>query len=66
MLRRFLLVGVAVVVPPGPGSLTQLVAGSSVALVYLVIQVFARPYKTLSDDSVALVSSFSLVTLFLR
>ena len=50
-------------IPPGPGSLPQLVAGSSVALVYLMIQFHVRPYRTLSDDFVAIVSSFSLVTL---
>ena len=38
----FLLVGVAVIIPPAAGSLTQLMFGSTVSLVYLMIQMQVR------------------------
>lgn len=61
-LRRFLLVGMAVVI--WPGSLTQLSVGTSVALVFLTVQMQARPFRRTTDDFVALSSSLSLVVLF--
>jgi membrane protease YdiL (CAAX protease family) len=65
VLRRFLLVGVACVVPPAPGSVTQLVFGATVSITFLVIQAQTQPYKRITDDFVALASSIALVTLFL-
>ena len=59
----FLLVGIAVVIKPG--SLLQVILGLLFALIYLVIQHQLGPYKTLTDNFVALTSSFSVVVLFL-
>lgn len=62
VLRRFLLVGVAVLV--SPGSITQLVVATVVSLVYLIVQMQARPFRVLSDDFIAMGTGFSLVALF--
>ena len=48
-----------------PGSLLQVMLGLLFALIYLVIQHQLGPYNTLTDNFVALTSSFSLVVLFL-
>ena len=63
VLRRFLLVGVAVLI--SPGSLTQLTLGAIVALAYLMVQMQARPFRHTSDVFVALTCSLSLNVLFL-
>ena len=63
MMRRFLLVGVAVIVQQG--SLIQSILAVLISLLYLVIQLQMGPYIHLSDDFVALASSFSLTVLFL-
>ena len=62
MLRRFLLVGVAVVI--SPGSLTQLAVGTVVSLAHMMVQIQARPHRHTSDVFVALSASLSLVVLF--
>ena len=57
--RKFLLLGVACVVVPG--TLLQLVLGETIALVYLVLQMQARPFLALSDGFFAMGCSFCLV-----
>ena len=61
-LRRFVLVGVAVVC--WSGTLTQLSIGASVTLVFLIVQMQARPLRQTSDEFVSLSASFALVLLF--
>ena len=63
VLRRFLLVGVAVLI--SPGSLVQLVFGSLTSSLFLVLQVQAAPFKSKVDATLALMTSISLVILFL-
>jgi len=63
VLRRFLLVGVAVLI--SPGSLVQLIFGSLTSSLFLVLQVQAAPFKSKVDASLALMTSTSLVILFL-
>ena len=62
VLRRFLLVGVACVI--APGSLLQLALGEAVALVFLVVQMQAHPYKRLADGFLAKACGFSLAVFF--
>ena len=63
MLRKFLLVGIMVVIEPG--TVTQLVLGTIISAVYLMIQLQAHPYKNKSDDYLAAASSFSMTMVFL-
>ena len=63
MLRRFLLVGLMVVVHNG--EMIQLIIGTLIAAILLFFQVQAAPYNDMSDDYLAAVSSFSLLILFL-
>ena len=62
MLRKFLLVGVFVVVEPG--SILQISLGTIVCAVFLMVQLQAAPYISASDDYLACASSFSLTMLF--
>ena len=62
MLRRFLLVGVFVVIKQG--SVEQLAYAMLVTLVYLPIQVTAAPFRNKSDDFVATTCSLALAALF--
>ena len=62
MLRKFLLVGLFVVFEPG--SITQIITGTIVCAVYLMIQLQARPYVNRSDDYLATASSFCLLMVF--
>ena len=62
MLRRFLLVGVFVVIQPG--SIQQLAYATFVTLFYLAVQLMAAPFKSLSDDFMAATSSLALSMLF--
>ena len=62
MLRKFLLVGVFVVVKPG--SVLQIAVGTTVCAAYLMVQLQATPYKKKSDDYLAVASSFSLLMVF--
>ena len=64
MGRKFLLVGLFVVVPT-QGSITQISVGTIVSAVYLMIQLQARPYKHPTDDYLATASSFGLMMLFI-
>ena len=63
MLRRFVLVGVFVIVRPG--SIEQLAWGALTALVYCAIQVSASPFRKASDDFFATSCSMLLAALFL-
>ena len=62
MLRRFLLVGVFVVVRQG--TVEQLAYGALVAILYLVIQLQAAPYRNEADQHMAAACSLCLVVLF--
>ena len=62
MLRRFLLVGLMVVIYEG--SMLQMYIGTLVAAILLFFQVQAGPYKQLADDYLAAASSFALLMLF--
>ena len=61
MARRLVLVGF--LVPFAPGSLQQLACGLMVAVIYLLLQLQARPYRRLADNYLAMTASFSLVVL---
>ena len=63
MMRRFVLVGVFVVVQPG--SVEQLAYGSFVSLLYLAIQLTAKPFKGRADDFLAATCSLALSMLFI-
>ena len=65
MFRRFLLVGLFVIWPYERGSLMQLASALLVCVIYLLIQQHAKPFLSLTDDYVAISSSFSLVVLFI-
>lgn len=65
MARRFLLVGLFVVVPYRRGSMMQLALATIVCWVYLIVQLVAMPYRTLSDNYLALACSTCLAMLFL-
>ena len=62
MLRRFVLVGLMVLVQ---GSTMQLLLGTLFAAIFLLVQVLASPYASLSDDYLASASSFALLVVFL-
>jgi hypothetical protein len=62
MLRKFLLVGVMVLVEPG--TLLQISIGTIFCAVYLLIQLQARPYLSRADGFLADVSSFSLLMVY--
>ena len=62
MLRRFLLIGVFVVVRPG--SIQQLAYATFVTLIYLAIQLVASPFRKLEDNFMAATSSLALSMLF--
>ena len=59
MSRRFLLVGLFVVLEPG--TITQITLGTIVSAVYLLIQMQAAPYKNTTDDYLATAGSFALM-----
>jgi hypothetical protein len=62
MLRRFILVGVMVLVQ---GTMMQLVMGTLLSAAFLLFQVQAQPYVQMSDDLLAAFSSFLLTAFFL-
>ena len=61
--RKLILVGFLVLV--NPGSLLQLLLGMLVSLIFLLAQMQAQPYRERSDEILALITSASLVMLFL-
>ena len=48
--RRFMLVGLLVVWPFKQGSVMQVAFANLIALLYLVLQLEAMPYRKLLDD----------------
>ena len=62
MVRRFVLVGLFVIVEPG--TVTQVVGGTLFCAVYLTVQLQLAPYRKISDGFVAAASSFGLLGLF--
>ena len=62
MARRFLLAGLMSIVYEG--SIVQLVIATLFCILYLVVQLQAKPFKDPSDDYVALSTSASLTVLF--
>ena len=65
MTRRFTLVGLFVIGPYPRGSLMQLIIATLFSIVFLTIQVQAKPYKKIHDDYVALSCSFGITVAFL-
>ena len=63
MLRRFLLVGVFIVIPR-QGTVEQLAYGAVVAVVHLAFQVSASPFGHATDDFFASMCSMLLAVLF--
>ena len=64
MLRKFLLVGLFVW-RPTQGTITQIIAGTIVCAVYLLVQIHLKPYKKPMDDFLAIGCSFSLLMIFI-
>ena len=65
MIRRFLLVGLFVIWPFQQGQVMQLALATLFAMVYLLVQSQAQPYRNNFDNSLALGCSFSLSVLLL-
>ena len=63
MLRRFILVGLMVVVYNG--KMLQLQLGTLIATMLLFFQVQAAPFRAMSDDFLGAAASFSLLIMFL-
>ena len=61
MLRRFVLVGIMVLVE----GMMQIILGSLLAAIFLLFQVEASPYKDMSDNFLASSASFALVAIFI-
>ena len=62
MVRRLTLVGLLVL---AQGTLLQLLMGTFLAALFLLLQVQVSPYTSLADDFVASAASFALVIVFL-
>lgn len=62
MGRRFLLVGLFVVIQPG--SMLQIVLATVVCVLYLLIQTLAAPYATTLDNFLAATTSAMLLVVF--
>ena len=62
VMRRFLLVGVACLI--APGSLSQLMMGTCVTLLFLILQLQARPHKRPEEGSLAMADGFFLLIIF--
>ena len=60
--RRFVLVGLFVVVKPG--TIIQIFVGTMFSAAFLMVQLQARPYRRASDNYLALASSFCVLILF--
>ena len=59
MVRRFLLIGLFVIIQKG--TITQLLLGLAVSVVHVVCQMEASPYRELTNDYLALASSVSIL-----
>jgi len=62
MLRKFLLVGIFLMIDQG--TILQIAVGTIVSAAYLMIQVQAAPYKNQMDDHLAQGTNFSLLMVF--
>ena len=62
MTRRFLLVGLAVILQPG--SVFQIIFGTMISFTYMFLQRSCSPYSDPDDDFIASTSSFLLVLCF--
>jgi len=62
MGRKFLLVGLFVILEPG--SILQIAVGTIVAAAYLMVQLNAQPYRNKADDYLATSCSFALLMVF--
>lgn len=62
MTRRFLLVGLFVIIKPG--SILQIALAAFISVFYLVFQMQAQPYLNITDDYLANVCSTSIVLIF--
>ena len=60
--RRFVLVGLFVVVKPG--TIIQIFVGTMFCAAFLMVQLQARPYTRAGDNYLALASSFCILILF--
>ena len=65
MTRRLTLVGLFVIGPYSRGSLMQIVVAALFCIIFLTIQVQAKPYMEIHDDYLALACSFGLTVAFL-
>ena len=61
MLRRIVLIGLMVLVE----GMMQIIIGTGLAAMFLLLQVQASPYEDASDDFLASASSFALVVIFI-
>ena len=59
MLRKFLLIGLFVIVEPG--SILQISVGTITSAMYLMVQLRADPYRNKIDNNLASGSSFGLL-----
>ena len=64
MARRFLLVGLFVIVPYDRGSLMQIGLATLTSMVFFFVQQNAEPFNKRSDNHVALAASFSIIGVF--
>ena len=62
MARRFLLVGIAVIIQPG--TIVQLTFATLLSLIYNIVQHEISPYAGAADNFIGAASSFSLTVLF--
>ena len=65
MTRRFLLVGLYVIFPFRQGTIMQVALANATAIIYLVMQTHALPYRQDFDDYLALGCSLSLTMILL-
>ena len=63
LCRRFILLGLFVNL--SPGSVLQLMLGTVVSAAYLVLQLFAQPFKLTSLNYTSGLASFSIVVFFI-
>ena len=59
MLRKFLLIGLFVIVEPG--SILQISVGTITSAMYLMVQLRADPYRNKVDNNLACGASFGLL-----
>ena len=65
LLKRFLLVGLFVVVPFKQGSIMQVASANITTILFLVLQLEAMPYKEIIDDYLSVICNLLLTVMFL-